>query len=69
MVYGFKPQGLNRSIQANTRNSPQDPPPTKRVIKKKPIVQNPVVKIVAPTVKPLTLKQRIITFLKKVMRR
>lgn len=86
MVYGFKPQGINRSIQANTRNPPQDPPiPIEKpiiiipkvIVKpivKKIIVEKPKViieKVIATPkiIVKVTLKQKIISLLKKIMRR
>ena len=79
MVVGYKPQGIRRSIAANTNTPPQDPPPS--IIFETPVIIEPVIvpKIVIPkkvitkkkpiVQKKITIRQRIIAFLKKLVMR
>lgn len=81
MVYGFKPQGKNRSIQANTRNPPQDPPPPPKPITDPVIIKSvpqKVKKVTKPIVKKVTkpivkvekviVQKKPLTIIQKIIR-
>ena len=65
MIYSHLPQRSGRSIQANTNNPPQDPPP--QIIKEKPTV--PIPDVITPKItlleKKITLLEKKITLLEK----